>query len=188
MSMLKLIMLGGPGSGKGTQAQKLAQQFNLAIISTGDILRQGILIADDLGIQAKEYVEKGELVPDRMMIKFIQRRLLEKDTLNGWILEGYPRTAFQAEELDFLLEDDLGQKISYAIYLQVSEETMIHRSLARGEVDDKPDVIKKRIEQFHERTTPILEYYEYKHTLITISGEQDSVSVTNSILQSIADH
>jgi adenylate kinase len=176
-------MLGGPGSGKGTQAQYIAQHFNLPIISTGNILRQAIVKQDDLGIKAQAYLEKGELVPDRMMIQFIKKHLLEKDIAHGWILEGYPRTAFQAEELDFLLEDDLGQRINYAIYLQVSPETMVQRSLARGEVDDQQEIIEKRIELFHQRTTPLLEYYQYKHTLINISGEENPDVVFNHILE-----
>ena len=183
--MLRLIMLGGPGSGKGTQAQNLSQQFNLPIISTGNILRQAIKTEDDLGIKAKKYLEKGELVPDKMMIEFIKRRLLKEDVAEGWILEGYPRTAFQAEELDFLLEDKLGNKVDYAIYLVVSQQTMIQRSLARGQVDDQPDIIEKRIELFNERTTPILEYYQYKHTLINISGEEAPDNVKNNILSKL---
>lgn len=178
-------MLGGPGSGKGTQAEYIAQHFNLPIISTGNILREAIVKQDDLGTQAQEYLEKGELVPDRMMIQFIKKCLLEKDVAQGWILEGYPRTAFQAEELDFLLEDDLGQRINSAIYLQVSPETMLQRSLTRGEVDDQQEIIKKRIELFHQRTTPILEYYQYKHTLLNIFGEQTSDVVFQNILDQL---
>ena len=178
-------MLGGPGSGKGTQANYLAQSFNLPIISTGNILRQGIELGDELGTKAKEYVKQGKLVPDRMMIKFIKRRLLKNDVTEGWILEGYPRTAFQAEELDFLLEDELGQNLDYAIYLEVSKETMIERSLARGEVDDRPEILETRIELFNKRTTPILEYYQYKHSLITISGEQNPDQVSQLISQQI---
>ena len=178
-------MLGGPGSGKGTQANYLAQSFNLPIISTGNILRQGIELGDELGIKAKEYVEQGKLVPDRMMIEFIKRRLLKDDVTKGWILEGYPRTAFQAEELDFLLEDELGQKLDYAVYLEVSKGTMIERSLARGEVDDRPEILETRIELFNKRTTPILEYYQYKHSLITISGEQTPEQVSKLISQQI---
>lgn len=178
-------MLGGPGSGKGTQAQCIAQHFNLPIVSTGNMLREAIVKQDDLGTQAQEYLEQGELVPDTMMIQFIKRRLLEKDVAQGWILEGYPRTAFQAEELDFLLEDDLGQRINYAIYLQVSPETMVQRSLARGEVDDQKEIIDKRIELFHQRTKPILEYYQYKHTLIDLSGEETPDMVFTNILERI---
>ncbi|BAQ66440.1 adenylate kinase [Geminocystis sp. NIES-3709] len=173
-------MLGGPGSGKGTQALKIAQDLDITIISTGNILRSAIISDDDLGKKAKEYVEKGELVPDRMMIEFMRKRLLQDDAAKGWVLEGYPRTAFQAEELDFLL-DDLDQKINYAIYLNVSEETMIQRSLSRGNIDDKLDILQKRIELFKQRTTPILEYYEYKHNLITVSGENSIEQIEQEI-------
>ncbi|MGI0480212.1 adenylate kinase [Geminocystis sp. CENA526] len=179
--MVRLIMLGGPGSGKGTQALKIGKDLDITIISTGDILRTAITSDDDLGKKAREYVEKGELVPDRMMIEFMKQRLLQDDVAKGWVLEGYPRTAFQAEELDFLLED-LEQKINYAIYLDVTEETMIQRSLNRGDIDDKLDVVKKRIELFKQRTTPILEYYEYKHTLITISAEGSIEQVEKEIV------
>lgn len=178
--MVRLIMLGGPGSGKGTQAQKIGKDLNLTVISTGDILRNAILCDDELGKQAKEYVEKGELVPDRMMIEFMKQRLLQDDVAKGWVLEGYPRTAFQAEELDFLLEE-LNQKINYAIYLDVSEKTMIQRSLNRGNIDDRLDALQTRIELFKQRTTPILEYYEYKHTLISISGEGSIEEVEQEI-------
>jgi adenylate kinase len=182
--MVRLIMLGGPGSGKGTQALKISKDLDLTIIATGDILRQGIGMNDELGKKAKEYVEKGELVPDRIMIEFMKKRLLQEDVAKGWVLEGYPRTAFQAEELDFLLEN-LEQKISYAIYLKVSEETMFKRSLFRKNIDDKIDIINKRIELFKQRTKPILEYYEGKHKLITISGEGNIEDVEKTIFDQI---
>lgn len=182
--MVRLILLGGPGSGKGNQALKIAKDLDLTIIATGDILRQGIIKDDELGKKAKKYVEKGELVPDRIMIEFMKNRLLQEDVSQGWVLEGYPRTAFQAEELDFLLED-LEQKINYVIYLNVSEETMIKRSLLRGKIDDKEDIIKTRIELFKERTTPILEYYEKKHTLITILAENTIEEVEKAIFEQI---
>lgn len=179
--MVRLIMLGGPGSGKGTQANKIGKDLNLTVISTGNILRSAIESDNVLGKKAKEYVEKGELVPDRMMIEFMKQRLLEEDVAKGWVLEGYPRTSFQAEELDFLLED-LNQKINYAIYLDVSQETMIKRSLNRGNIDDQLEVINKRIELFKERTTPILEYYDYKHTLISISAEGSIEQIEQEIV------
>ncbi|NCO75980.1 MAG: AAA family ATPase [Cyanobacteria bacterium] len=182
--MIRLIMLGGPGSGKGTQGIKIAKDLDITMISTGDIFRNAMATGDELAIKAREYVEKGELVPDMMMIKFMRKRLLQEDVAKGWVLEGYPRTAFQAEELDFLLEE-FEQKITYAIYLNVSEETMIKRSLLRGKVDDELEVIKKRIELFKQRTTPILEYYEYKHTLISISGENSIEEVEKEIFRQI---
>ncbi|WP_066349359.1 nucleoside monophosphate kinase [Geminocystis sp. NIES-3708] len=180
--MVRFIMLGGPGSGKGTQALKISKDLNLTIIATGDILRQGITQDNGLGIKAKEYVEKGELVPDSIMIEFMKKRLLQEDVTKGWVLEGYPRTAFQAEELDFLLED-LVQKINYAIYLDVSEETMIKRSLSRKNIDDKLETIQKRIQLFKQRTTPILEYYQGKHKLITIAAEGTIEEVEQAIFK-----
>ncbi|NEQ66129.1 MAG: AAA family ATPase, partial [Symploca sp. SIO2D2] len=112
---MRLVILGGPGAGKGTQSQKLCQQQSIPLVSTGDILREAIASQSDLGLQVQPYVEKGELVPDTLLIEFMRERLLQSDTARGWLLEGYPRTAFQAEELDFLLEK-LQQKLDWAIY------------------------------------------------------------------------
>jgi adenylate kinase len=177
-------MLGGPGSGKGTQSRKLAQDLTLPVIATGDILRTAIEANTTLGNQAKKYVEKGELVPDLIMIEFMRERLQKPDLQSGWILEGYPRTAFQAEEIDFLLED-FDQQLDLAVYLEISEDVMIQRSLLRGNVDDQPDIIKRRIELFQERTIPILEYYDYKKKLLTISAEGSIEEVEKEILKQI---
>ncbi len=177
-------MLGGTGSGKGTQTARLCDRLKIPSISTGDILRKGIMSGTDLGKQAQVYVEKGELVPDELMIQFIQQRLLESDVSNGWILEGYPRTAFQAEELDFLL-NKLKQKLDWAIYLKVSESIMTKRALGRGLSDDLADVIKRRIQNFQEYTVPILEYYDYCQRLLTIDGEQDPDEVEQEIIQQL---
>jgi adenylate kinase len=177
-------MLGGTGSGKGTQAKKLCDCLEIASISTGNILRTGIAAGTDLGKQAKIYVEKGELVPDELMIQFIKQRLLEPDVSNGWILEGYPRTAFQAEELDFLLEE-IQQKLDWAIYLKVSQIVMKERSLKRGLLDDQPETIERRIQNFYEYTVPILEYYDYCHRLLTIDGERSPDLVQTEIEQKL---
>jgi len=129
---VRLVILGGPGAGKGTQAQPLCRHLGISEISTSDILREAIASQTDLGRQAQVYVEKGELVPDPILIEFMRQRLLQDDAKGrGWLLEGYPRTAFQAEELDFLL-DDLGQQLDWAIYLQVPEAVMMSRSLGRS--------------------------------------------------------
>ncbi|MGK7934554.1 MAG: adenylate kinase [Xenococcaceae cyanobacterium] len=181
---MRLVMLGGTGSGKGTQTAKLSDRLNIASISTGDILRQGIATGTDLGKQAQSYVKQGELVPDQLMIQFIRQRLLEPDVKQGWILEGYPRTAFQAEELDFLLEE-LQQKLDWAIYLQVSESTMMERSLKRGLSDDRVEVIQRRIYNFQENTLPILEYYRYGNRLLTIDGEEYPDVVEQKITEKI---
>lgn len=117
---MRLVILGGTGSGKGTQTAKIGNNFSILSISTGKILRTGIATGSDLGKQAQAYVAQGELVPNELMIQFIKERLLEPDVMKDWILEEYPRTAFQAEELDFLLKQ-LKQKLDWAIYLKVSE-------------------------------------------------------------------
>ncbi|MEO1377772.1 MAG: nucleoside monophosphate kinase [Cyanobacteria bacterium J06635_10] len=181
---MRLVVLGGSGSGKSTQAQKLSIHFNTPIISTGDILRQAISRLDELGRDAQSFVKTGELVPDEMMIDLIRHRLRQPDISSGWVLEGYPRTAFQAEELDFLL-DDLGQKLSWAIYLQVPETVMVNRSLGRSQTEDRPEIIQRRIKLFYERTIPILEYYDRRSRLLTINGDQSPKAVEDNIITSM---
>jgi adenylate kinase len=187
---VKLVILGGSGSGKSTQAQRLCNFFDVPLISTGQTLRNfiyddntnsGYAELGNLISLAKPYVEKGELVPDEMMIEFIRVRLKQTDVINGWILEGYPRTAFQAEELDFLLES-LGQKLDWAIYLQVPEAVMVSRSLGRSLPDDQPEIVQRRVELFYDRTIPILEYYDRRRRLLTINGDQLAEQVQQNIL------
>ncbi|MEM7553900.1 MAG: nucleoside monophosphate kinase [Cyanobacteria bacterium P01_A01_bin.84] len=206
---MKLSILGGSGSGKSTQAQILCKDFNIPLISTGEILRGAItqsefaeevaydslskLVAQesnglgyknflDLGRHAQPYVENGELVPDEIMIKFIRKRLKQPDVNCGWILEGYPRTAFQAEELDFLLED-LQQELDWAIYLQVSEAVMVNRCSDRSLPDDRPEIVQRRIELFYDCTVPILEYYDRRRRLLTVNGDQEPETVRQNIMK-----
>lgn len=168
---MRLVFLGGSGSGKSTQAQRLCRNFDIPPISTGEILREAIAHVGDLGRYAQPYVTKGELVPDEIMIELIRLQLQKPEVNQGWVLEGYPRTAFQAEELDFLL-DDLGQKLDWAIYLQVPEAIMVSRSLGRSLPDDQPEIVQRRVELFYDRTVPILEYYDRRRRLLTINGDQ----------------
>lgn len=181
---MKLVILGGPGAGKGTQAERLCSHLNIPWICTGEILRQAIANQTQLGIQAQPYVEKGELVPDTTMIEFIRHRLLQSDATGGWLLDGYPRTAFQAEELDFLL-DDLGQRLDWAIWLDLPEAVMTSRSVARSRSDDEPEIVQRRIDLFKERTIPILEYYEYRQLLLTINANQSPEKVQQDILKKL---
>jgi adenylate kinase len=173
--------LGGPGAGKGTQAQLLCNALAIPCIATGDILRGAIAAESELGKQAQSFVEQGELVPDGMMIQFIRDRLLQPDVAGGWLLDGYPRTAFQAEELDFLL-DDLKQHLDKAILIQVPESILVSRSLQRGRVDDTEEVIQRRIALFQERTTPLVDYYEFRNQLLHINGAQSTEEVHQEIL------
>ncbi|MEB3178581.1 MAG: nucleoside monophosphate kinase [Nostocaceae cyanobacterium] len=190
---MRLVILGGSGSGKSTQAQRLCSHLDIPRSSTGEILRQAIAAQTELGKQAQPYVAKGELVPDEMMIEFIKERLLQPDVVGGWLLEGYPRTAFQAEELDFLL-DELQPQLDWAIYLQVSEAVMMSRSVARSALraaaklslpDDAPQIVQRRIDLFHKRTVPILEYYGYRERLLTINAEPSEQQVQQEILEKL---
>ncbi len=178
---MRLVILGGPGAGKGTQAQMLCDRLDIPCIAMGEILREEIAIGTDLGRQAKPYVEKGELVPDPLTIEFIRKRLLKPDAIEGWLLDGYPRTAFQAEELDFLLED-LQQHLNWAIWLDVPEAVLMERSLARSRADDRPDIIERRLQSFYDRTIPIMEYYEPQGRLLKVNGNQSSEQVLQEIL------
>lgn len=179
---MRLVILGGPGAGKGTQAENLCRHLSIPCIATGEILRTAIAAGTDLGQEAQPYVHKGELVPDETMIEFIRQRLLLADTTRGWLLDGYPRTAFQAEELDFLL-NELGQKLDWAIYLNVSTDILRNRSRERSRADDQPQIVERRLELFHQRTIPILEYYEHGHRLLAINGDQPPEQVHQNILK-----
>jgi adenylate kinase len=179
---VRLVILGGPGAGKGTQAKLLCQDLGIPCLDIGQILRQRIISETEVGLQAKPYVEQGELVPDEMMIQFVRQQLLEPDVAKGWLLDGYPRTAFQAEELDFLLED-LEQRLNRVIYLNVPEKVLKKRSLERSRADDQLGIIERRIELFYQRTVPILEYYEPRGRLLDINGEQSPEQISQEICQ-----
>ena len=181
---MRLVILGGPGAGKGTQSYRLSQRLQVPGISTGNLLREAIASQNPLGKEAEPYLNRGELLPDLMMINFMRSRLVQPDMERGWILEGYPRTAFQAEELDFLLED-LQQPLTYAVYLKIGEKVMIERSLARSLVDDQPDILQKRIDSFQERIALLLEYYTGKKKLITLSAEDTPENIEMLILKQI---
>jgi len=181
---VRLTIVGGPGAGKGTQAPKLCEELGIPLISVGEILREAIASQTDLGKLAQPYVEKGELVPDETMIQFVRQRLAQPDVDKGWLLDGYPRTAFQAEELDFLL-DDIGQALDWAIYLEVPQELLVSRTLARSRADDRPEIVERRIELFQERTIPLVEYYEYKQKLLRTDGRQSVEEVQQEILSKL---
>ncbi|GAA6622514.1 adenylate kinase family protein [Scytonema sp. NUACC26] len=178
---MRLVILGGSGSGKSTQAHRLSKHFEVPLVSVGEILRSAIASVTDKSRFAHPYVDLGELVPDEMMIEFIGERLKQPDVADGWVLEGYPRTAFQAEELDFLL-DGLGQKVDWAIYLQVSQAVMVNRSVGRSVPDDLSEIVQNRVELFYDRTVPILEYYDRRRRLLTINGDQLPEMVQHNIV------
>ncbi len=178
---MRFVILGGSGSGKSTQAERLCRHFDIPLISTSEILREAIANLSSNGRHVEPYVEKGELVPDETIREFILTRLNKDDITTGWVLEGYPRTALQAEKLDFLL-DGLQQKLDWAIYLQVPQAVMVTRSLGRILRDDQPEIVQRRVELFYDRTMNILEYYDRRRRLLTINGDQLPDMVEQNIL------
>lgn len=177
---MRLILLGSPGAGKGTQATFLAEKFKIPHISTGEILRQAIARKTSIGIRARSYLEAGELVPDLLITALIRERLAKQDTLNGWILDGFPRTLAQARALDSILLV-LGQEYPFVVNLNVNTESLIRRMLQRGRQDDTETTIRRRLEIYHERTTPLINLYRSRHCLIQIDGNQSVAEVASSL-------
>ena len=185
--MINLILFGPPGAGKGTQAQLLVSKYNLIHISTGDILRAAIAAATPLGLQAKTYMDKGQLVPDEMVIGIIQEFIHEHRACNGFIFDGFPRTRPQAVQLDKMLHDE-GTMINAVLLLTVEKEELVRRLLQRatleGRADDKEDVIANRIKIYHEQTAPVASHYNGSGKLFQIDG-LGSIEEINARLQQV---
>jgi len=183
--MIRVVFLGPPGAGKGTQAVRIAEKYNVPHISTGDILRAAVKEGTELGKIAKEYMDKGELVPDEIIIGIIKERLSQEDVKeNGFILDGFPRTLPQAEALDKMLEE-LGMPLDKVIYLNVDDEEIVKRLLARGRADDTEDVIRNRLKVYREQTSPLIDYYTKKGLLVEINGVGDIDEITKKIEESL---
>ena len=197
---MKIIMLGAPGAGKGTQAKKIAAKYGIPHISTGDIFRANIKGGTELGMKAKSYMDQGQLVPDDVTIGMLLDRIAEADCENGYVLDGFPRTIPQAESLTEAL-DKLGQKMDFAIDVDVPDENIVNRMSGRraclkcgatyhivyaapktenvcdtcGETlvlrdDDKPETVSKRLKVYHEQTQPLIDYYTKQGVLKTVDG------------------
>jgi adenylate kinase len=177
VTLTRLIFLGPPGAGKGTQAKCLADFQNIPHISTGDILRQAIAEKTPLGIQAQNYMDRGELVPDQLVQDLVQNRLKQPDAKLGWILDGFPRKVTQAAFLEELLVE-IGQGAASVINLDVPDEVVIARLLERGRKDDNQEVIARRLEVYRDETAPLIEYYKNRQQLITVNGNQSPADVT----------
>ena len=208
---MKIVMLGAPGAGKGTQADKIAEKFGLPHISTGDIFRKNIKEGTELGKEAKSYMDAGKLVPDELTVRLLLDRVKNDDCAKGYILDGYPRTIPQAEALDKELKK-LGEKIDYAINVDVPDENIINRMSGRRAClkcgatyhlkyvppkkdgvcdecgselvirdDDKPETVKNRLAVYHEQTQPLIEYFEKQGVLHTVDGTTDAGDVFKAI-------
>ena len=181
----RLIFLGPPGAGKGTQAQVLSENHQIPHISTGDILRAAVTNQTSLGKQAKNYMDRGELVPDALILGLIQDRLSYEDTKNGWILDGFPRNVNQAAFLEELLTK-LDQSADCVLNLEVPDETLVERLLARQRKDDNEETIRRRLEVYHQDTVPVINFYQERETLKTINGDRSMDEVSNSLSEAIA--
>lgn len=172
--MLNIILFGPPGAGKGTQAEFLTQRFGLIHLSTGDLLRREIAGSTPLGIQAKSFMDKGELVPDSIVIDMINNTLATNKDAKGFIFDGFPRTVAQAEALDALLEKN-GTPVSGMLSLEVEREELISRLQTRGitsgrQDDQDVEVIENRICIYHKKTTPLIDYYHAQNKYFSVNG------------------
>lgn len=209
---MKIIMLGAPGAGKGTQAKKIAAKYNIPHISTGDIFRANIKNGTELGKKAKTYMDQGLLVPDELVVDLVVDRVGQEDAKNGYVLDGFPRTIPQAEALDKALAG-LEEKVDYAIDVDVPDENIVRRMGGRRACvgcgatyhmeyaptkvegicdtcgkelilrdDDKPETVLKRLGVYHEQTQPLIDYYSNKGVLAEVDGTKDMEEVFNDIV------
>jgi adenylate kinase len=216
VSELNLVLLGPPGSGKGTQAERLRQDFRLPYYATGDILRAAVREDTDLGREVKQYMDRGDLVPDEVMVDLIADRVASSEAADGFILDGFPRTTRQAEALDAKMKE-LGRELTAAILIDVPDEEVVRRLSGRrtcvkeGHVyhtefdppknegvcdscgarleireDDKPEVIRNRLKQYHSKTEPLIAYYEDQGILRRVDGSRDPDEVNDRIRAMLA--
>ncbi len=184
--MTRLILLGPPGAGKGTQAKRLSDFCNVPHISTGDILREAVAQKTELGQKAELFMTAGELVPDELILGLIRERLTDDDTAGGWILDGFPRNVDQAAFLDTLL-DEIDQPFECVVNLDVPDEVIIHRLVQRGEQEGRSDdteaTIRHRLEVYRERTEPLIEFYRARQKLVSVDGNQPIELVTDALMK-----
>ena len=208
---MKLLMLGAPGAGKGTQAKKIAEKYGIPHISTGDIFRANIKNGTELGNKAKSYMEQGLLVPDELTCDLVVDRIAQDDCKNGYVLDGFPRTIPQAEALKAAL-GKMGTTIDYAINVEVPDENIVERMGGRRAClacgctyhvvynapkeedvcdvcgaklvlrdDDKPETVKKRLDVYHEQTQPLIDFYDKEGVLVEVDGTQNLEDVFQAI-------
>jgi len=179
MKRMNTIFLGPPGAGKGTQAQVIADQFDLTHISTGDLLRKAVKEGTPLGKKASSIMDSGKLVPDELMISLI-REVLPKD--QGFLLDGFPRTVEQAKAFDQMLSEEK-QALSSVIYIELPDEVATERLLVRNRSDDKPETIRQRLAVYHKETRPVVDYYKRAGKLKSVDGSPEATAVTQKIAE-----
>lgn len=187
---MRLVLLGPPGAGKGTQAQRIVQKHGIVQLSTGDMLRAAVAAGTAVGLRAKDIMARGELVPDEVVVAIVSDRIDQPDAKNGFILDGFPRTVAQAEALDRMLQEK-GLKLDGVVELKVDADilqqriaTRVAEARARGETlraDDDPDVLKRRVEAYREQTAPLVDYYRRQGALKSVDGMASIEAVASAI-------
>lgn len=187
-TLMRIVLMGPPGAGKGTQAKFIAQKLSIPHISTGEIFRSNVSLGTDLGIEAKKYMDKGEYVPDSITNAMVADRLAHPDTKNGFLLDGYPRTLEQVGELQKIL-DDLGTPLDHVVEITANTGEVIarllNRALVEGRVDDTEDVIRRRMEIYREQTEPLTAVYDDKGLLLKVDGMGPADEVTHRLLSAL---
>ncbi len=183
---LRLVLLGPPGSGKGTQAEILAARLGVPAISTGDMLREAVAAGTELGRRVHGIMTAGELVDDATMAEVVRERLAQPDAAQGFLLDGYPRTPGQARTLESIL-GERRQALDGVLLIETPEDEIIHRITARGREDDGEAVARERLRVYREKTRPLVGYYEERSLLRRIDGDQPIARVTSDILAALGD-
>jgi adenylate kinase len=188
---MRLIFLGPPGAGKGTQASILAKHLGILHISTGELLRQERKNKTKRGVEAQSYVDRGALVPDRVVMEIVQEQLTKPEAKKGWILDGFPRNVSQAGALDGLLMG-IGQQtyecvISFEVPENVLVERLKKRAIKEGRTDDTPEVFRNRLQSYHEETAPLIKFYSDRQILEIINGFVSRESVTGALKEVVED-
>jgi adenylate kinase len=178
---MRMLLIGAPGAGKGTQAESIAERFGIAHISSGDLLRQHVEDGTSIGRAAKEFLARGDLVPDAVVMDMLYKPVVAATKSGGYVLDGFPRTVEQAKAA-YATASALGTAVEFAIFLDVPRPELVRRLTARGRgQDDTPEVIEHRLEVYDEKTLPMLEYYAEREELITVNGARPPGEVAWSI-------